>query len=284
MIKTKIYPFLTSFINGFKDFISIILKHNIFFHASAISYYAALAIAPFLLILLQIGSLLGEDLKYKLILQTYLVLGPEVGKITEMIFNNATEGFNLASSSGLIGIIVLLFTASIVFLQLRFTLDNIYGVYDPDLSRSFWEIVKERVFSMGIVVGIAVLFFLSLFVSNIVTFLGGSSMDSGFWGFILTTTLNFILNLIMFTALYYFAPSKRPVFKNAMEVAAFTSLAFLLGKKVMELYFKNIAVSSVYGATGTLLVFLIWAYYSSFTLFLSLEGFLFLSKKKAQSV
>ena len=62
----------------------------------------------------------------------------------------------------------------------------------------------------------------------------------------------------------------------AVQIALFTSVAFIFGKILMGLYFKNIAMSSVYGAAGTLLVFLIWAYYSSFMLFLSLELYLFL--------
>lgn len=259
-----------------RDFIFLILKHNIFFHASAISYYAALAIAPFLLILLQVGALLGNRLQSELISQTYFVLGPEVGRITEMIFSNANEGINFASISGIIGGGTLLFTASIVFIQLRFSLDTIYGYYDPDQSRSFLEIVKERIFSMIVVVFTAVLFFLSLFVSNILKYIAGRDLEEGIGGLISSNILSFIINLMMFSAVYYFAPTRTPKFKSAVKMAVFTSVAFIIGKILMGLYFKNVAMSSVYGAAGTLLVFLVWAYYSAFTMFLSVEGFLFL--------
>lgn len=264
----------------FRDFIFIIIKHNIFFHSSSISYYAALAIAPFLLILLQIAALLGNKLQAELISQTYLILGPEVGRITEMIFSNANQGINLASISGIIGAITLLFTASIVFLQLRFSLDNIYGHYDPELERSFKEIVIERVMSMGVVILTAILFFLSLFISFIVKYFAGEGMEDHYLGQLLSNLLTFLLNLIMFSALYYFAPTRTPKFKSAVKIAVFTSVAFVFGKMLMALYFKNVAMSSVYGAAGTLLVFLIWAYYSSFMLFLSLEGFLFLNPQE----
>lgn len=260
-----------------REFIFLILKHNIFFHASAISYYAALAIAPFLLILLQVGALLGTRVQSELITQTYFLLGPEVGKITEMVFTNANEGIDLATISGVIGIVILLFTASIVFLQLRFSLDTIYGDHDPDLSRGFFEVVKERIFSMGIVIGSAVLFIISLFISNIVKYFIGTDMDNLFLGQLLTHLLSFLINLIIFTALYYFTPTRTPDLMSALKPAVFTAVAFLFGKIIMGFYFKNIAINSVYGATGTLLVFLIWAYYSAFILFLSLEGFLFLN-------
>ena len=265
------------FYHGIKEFIILILKHNIFFHASAISYYAALAIAPFLLILLQIGALLGTRLQSELISQTYYVLGPEVGKISEMIFNNANEGVNLASISGFVGVIILLFTASIVFLQMRFSLDTIYGDHNPNLSRSFNEVFKERLFSMGIVVGGAVLFFISLFIATIVNYFVGADMEDNILGVIFTNFMSFMINLMIFTALYYYAPSRTPDFPSALKPAVFTSVAFVFGKILLGLYFKNVAINSVYGATGTLLVFLIWAYYSAFTLFISLEGFLFLN-------
>lgn len=265
-----------------RDFILLILKHNIFFHSSAISYYAALAIAPFLLILLQVGALLGNRLQTELISQTYFVLGPEVGRITEMIFSNANEGINLASISGIIGGAMLLFTASIVFIQLRFSLDTIYGHYDPEVSRSFKDVVKERIFSMVIVVFTAILFFISLFISNIVKYVAGTDMGEGIAGKVISNVLSFIINMMMFSAVYYFAPSRTPKVASAVKMAIFTSVAFIFGKILMGLYFKNVALSSVYGAAGTLLVFLVWAYYSSFTMFLSVEGFLYLHPHEKQ--
>lgn len=265
-----------------KDFIFLILKHNIFFHSSAISYYAALSIAPFLLILLQVGALLGNRLQSELISQTYFMLGPEVGKITEMIFSNANEGIDLASISGIVGGATLLFTASIVFIQLRFTLDNIYGHYDPEVSRSFLEVVKERILSMLVVILTAILFFLSLFVSNLVKFMAGAGAEEGVTALIISNILSFIINMMMFTAVYYFAPTHTPKLKSALKMAVFTSVAFIFGKMLMGLYFKNVALSSIYGAAGTLLVFLVWAYYSSFTMFLSVEGFLFLNPQESE--
>ncbi|MBC7714615.1 MAG: YihY/virulence factor BrkB family protein [Rhizobacter sp.] len=263
------------FLSGLKEFVILILKHNIFFHASSISYYAALAIAPVLLIMLQIAALMGTQIQTELISQTYYLLGPEVGKISEMIFNNANQGINLASVSGLIGVIILLFTASIVFLQLRFSLDSIYGDFDPDHEKGFLTMVKERILSMGIVIATAGLFLVSLFISYIVKYFAGKDIDDMFFGYVLAYVLGFLINMLIFTVLYYFAPSRKPDIKSVLKVATITSVAFIVGKVILGLYFKKIAMNSVYGATGTLLVFLIWTYYSAFTLFLSLEGFLF---------
>ncbi len=266
-----------------RDFIFLILKHNIFFHSSAMSYYAALAIAPFLLILLQIGALLGNKIQTELITQTYFVMGPEVGSITEMIFNNANQLINLASISGIIGVATLLFTASIFFIQLRFSLDSIYGHHDPEAIKPFFEVVKERIFSMGFVIGAAILFIASMFVSNIMKYFIGTEIDDSIGGQIFSLILSFLMNMMIFTAIYYFAPSRTPKVKSALMISVFTSIAFLIGKILLGYYFKNVALGSVYGAAGTLLVFLVWAYYSSFTVFLSLEGYLFLHPEESES-
>ncbi|MBY0415127.1 MAG: YihY/virulence factor BrkB family protein, partial [Bdellovibrionales bacterium] len=263
-----------------RDFIFIIFQHHIFFHSSSVSYYAALSIAPFLLILLQIAALLGQELQLEVINQTYFVLGSEVGKIAEMIFSNANKGINLASISGVIGLIILLFTASVVFMQIRFSLDSIYGHYDPERTRSIWEIVKERIFSMGVVILTGAMFFISIFASYIVKYFVGTDMTEYTMGKVLSYLMSFLINLMMFSFLYYFAPSITPKLKSAIKIAVFTSVTFIFGKLLIGLYFKTVAVSSVYGATGTLLVFLIWAYYSAFMLFLSVEGFLFLNPQE----
>jgi membrane protein len=272
------------FVSNLNDFVAIIIKHNIFFHSSAISYYAALAIAPLLLIILKIATLLGTKLQSDLIEQMSYLLGPEVGKISEIIFNNANEGINLASLSGIVGCVILLFTASIIFLQLRFSLDSIYGDQDLNIDKSFKTILKERFFSMGIVIATALLFFVSLFITYIVKYLVGKNIEDIFLGNLLAYGLTFLINLMIFTALYYFGPTRTPKIKSVIKVATLTSIAFIIGKVILGIYFKKIAVNSVYGATGTLLVFLIWAYYSAFTLFLSLEGYLFFTNEDRHGV
>jgi membrane protein len=115
--------------------------------------------------------------------------------------------------------------------------DMIFGYYDPDSSRSFKEIVKERMLSMLFVVAIAVLFLLSLFVSNIVKYVAGTDMNDTVLGQVLSNLLSFLINLMMFSALYYFAPSKTPKIKTAVEAAIFTSVAFVFGKILIGLYF-----------------------------------------------
>ena len=84
--------------------------------------------------------------------------------------------------------------------------------------------------------------------------------------------------MILFSGLHYFTPSRRPRKTHAFKMALLSSVFFMVGNVLLASYLKKVAADSVYGAAGTLLVFLLWTFYSSFTIFLSVEVFLFLKK------
>jgi membrane protein len=270
---------LSMYTNG-REFISIINRHNIFSFSASLSYYAALALAPFLLILLKVGSLIGQDAQDDLIFQAEFILGEDAGRIVSIVFDNINQGISFASFSGIIGVVILLFTISVLLLQLRLSMDVIKGDYDPNKNKDVWDIVKERLFIMLLVIGLSVLFFLSLFFSNIVKYFAGDQMANHWWGQMVLIGSNFLINLAFFTALYYFIPSNRQPLNHAYKMGLLTSVCFLLGKIFIGLYLERIAGNSVYGAAGSLLVFLVWAYYSSFIMFFSMELFLFFHDKK----
>lgn len=274
---------LSAFLSSGKEFVNVINRHNIFSFSSSLSYYSALALAPFLLILLKVGSLLGQDKQEELVFQAEFILGGDVAKVIQMIFSNINEGVNLASLSGLVGVIFLLLTVSMVFIELRYSLDFIKGDYNPDKTKTIKELIKERLSLMVVVIGTAVLFFLSIFLSNIVKFFAGEEMDQYLGGKIALIILNFIISAGLFTAVYFFVPSKKTKISDALKMAIFTSFFFLIGKILIGLYLEKVAGNSVYGAAGSLLAFLVWTYYSSFILFLSMELFLFIQSKKMPS-
>lgn len=254
-----------------------ISEHNLFLLSSSISYYSALALAPFMLILLGIASLLGQDKQELIVKHANATISPQMGSMINMIFQNVNEGVNIGSLSGIIGIFILLSTASLVFLQFRYSMDVIYGHYDPSARRSTWTIIKERLFSMVVVLIAAILFLVSIFGTAYVKHFmpeTESEMVSGTGIFF----SNFSLYVILFTAIHYFTPSKKPKLAHSFKIALLTSAFFILGNSVISYYLERFASSSIYGAAGTLLVFLSWAYYSSFIVFLSVEVFLYLKR------
>ena len=253
-----------------------ITEDNLFLLASSVSYYSALAIAPFLLILLGVASLIGGDVQHKLI-QLCSDFSPEVGTMITIIFNNVNEGVNIGSISGVIGIVALLWTASLVFIQMRYSLDVIYGVHDPHLSVSLWSTVKERVFAMVVVVLSGVFLIISSTLPGLVSYFF-STNENVFLYKAFALLVNILVYLAMFWCIHFYVPTQRPRKRDALKMGLLSSVFFILGNMFLAKYFQTVAGSSIYGAAGSLLVFLIWTYYSSFTLFLSVEFFLYLRK------
>lgn len=260
------------------DFATKVTDDNLFLLASSISYYSALAIAPFLLILLGVASFIGGDYQSK-ILGLAEDFSPELGTMVKIIFENVNEGVDFASISGIIGIIVLLWTASLVFLQMRYAFDVIYGYYNDNPPKSVLAIVLERLFAMGFVCIAGLFMLISSSLPGVVRWFFGNNEQM-----ILYQTgafvINFLVYMAMFWGIHYIIPSKRPKKRDALRMAVLSSIFFIIGNVLLGFYFRSVASSSIYGAAGSLLIFLIWAYYSSFTLFLSSEIFLFYKRTR----
>ncbi len=254
-----------------KNLATKIYDDNLFLLSSSVSYYSALGLAPFFLIVLYVATFIGESTQAKIVERAGIVFSPEVGDMIQLIFVNAKEGINIGSISGIIGALILLFTASLVFLQFRYALDVIYGFWSPDVYKPVRTHLWERIFAMlAVIMGAALLigsFSLTAFMDEIFGEYKNFAMIA-----------NFILYICMFMGLHYFTPSKRPRKRHAFKMALLSSVFFLIGNVLLASYLKKVAADSVYGAAGTLLVFLVWTFYSSFTIFLSVEVFLFLRK------
>jgi membrane protein len=251
-------------------------KDNLFLLSSSVSYYSALAIAPFLLIILAVAALIGDDIQTKVI-GWASDFSPAVGKMIEIIFENVKEGIDIGSLPGILGLIILLWTTSLVFIQMRYSMDVIYGFFDNKINRSIWTTLWEKVFAMFVVFMAGLFLIVTSSLPGIVQF-----FFSGDKNLILFKSMAFILNFFiyiwMFWCIHFFTPSKRPGKKEALKMSILSSLFFIIGNVLLGFYFRGVAGASIYGAAGSLLVFLIWTYYSSFTLFLSIEVFLYLKK------
>ncbi len=256
----------------FKNFADKVADDNLFLLSSSVSYYSALGFAPFLLIILAVASLIGQDIQGEIISRMNLTFSPEVGEMVKIIFKNVNKGVNIGSLTGVLGITFLISTASVVFLQFRYAFDVIYGRSRIEITRSPKEIVIERIFAMVIVIATAFVLIISFSLNPMMKYFFGKQAKT------LVLIINFFLYIVMFTGIHYFTPTIKPKVRLAIDTALLSTVFFILGNALMSVYLKRVAVHSVYGVAGTLLVFLIWTYYSSFTVFLSIEVSQYLKK------
>ena len=146
-------------------------------------------------------------------------------------------------------------------------------------SMSFLQALKERGILMLVVMAMCLLFAISLVISPVFNFLLASRFHNPDWRNFVQVLLNFSVLFTLFTGLYFFTPTKKKKLSDCAKISFIATGAFLIGNVLTGLYMKNIALHSLYGAAGALLVFLLWTYYSSLALFLSVEFFEFVKKK-----
>jgi membrane protein len=260
-----------------KFFFQKMRKDNLFLLSSSVSYYSAIAIAPFLLIILGLSSLLGEETSQRI--QVFsLSLSTEAGELVKMILSNVKDEMNLSSLSGLIGLLLLFVTSSVVFIQLRYSFDVIYGFQDLRNDRSIWDEVLEKFFAVFIVFISSFFLILASSAPGLLKLFFFENNSHYFLDYALHI-FNFFIFICMFWSLHYFSPSFRPPKRKAFSMSLLTAFFFLFGNYFLGIYFKKIATTSIYGAAGTLFIFLVWCFYTAFTMFLSTELILFLEKR-----
>ncbi len=260
-------------------FYQSVKQHNLFLLASSFAYYATLSLAPLLLILMGLGSLLEEHIQTSMIKQISLIL-PGLGDILQLIFKNLKNRVDLGTVSGYLGLVFLIFLSSILFKHLRHAFDVIYGDFNPIRKRSFLQILKERGWVMLIAFIMCSLFILSLLIGPFLQYIAPYLFVSFAVKKVLQVTLSFIVLTILFTGLYLFTPTRRNPFSHCFKMALVTSLSFVFGNYLAGLYIRKIALQSLYGAAGGILVFLLWAFYSSLMVFFTVELFQMWRKKK----
>lgn len=265
-----------TYVTRAKNFASMVSQDNLFLLSSSISYYSALALAPFLLILLAVASLIGENMQNDIVKQISTAMSPQVGQMIGMIFANVNKIPNVGSVSGIIGALVLLSTASMVFMQFRYSFDVLYGYYNPKASKGIKRSIFEKLFAMFFVLMIAISFIASIVGSGIfMEYFGGEG--SGLWSSAVVLYVNFMIYLGLFTAVHHFVPTRRYHITETLKKATLSASFFMIGNFLLSLYLRR-AGNSVYGAAASLLVFLTWTYYSSFIIFLSVDVFQYLKK------
>ena len=243
--------------------------------AAALAYYITFSLAPLLLIVIAIvGLLFGEEaVQGRVVEQIQGLVGPDGAQLVQtMLQSTRQSGSNIAAT--LIGIVTLLLGATGVFVQLQDALNTIWEVA-PKPGRGVLGMVKDRLLSFTMLLGIGFLLLVSLAVS------AGLAALSSFLGdllpglFEVAKVLDFVISLgvitLLFAMIYKFLPDVKIRWGDVWVGAAVTSLLFTVGKFLIGLYLGYSSTASVYGAAGSLAVLLIWIYYTAQIVLLGAE-------------
>jgi len=235
---------------------------------AALSYYTLFSIAPLLLIVISIaGMVFGrEAAQGEIVAQLQGLMGEDGAHAVQGLLESASkpEASVLAS---LASFALLLFGATTVFAELQDAFDRIWRVPARPRANGLWKLMRARVLSFGMMLGIAFLLMVSLVFSAVISALGnwwGPYFGMGEAVLQLTNLLvSFALITVLFALIYKILPRAHVEWRDVWIGSAVTSLLFSIGKLLIGLYIGKSAVASGFGAAGSLIVLLIWVYYSA---------------------
>jgi membrane protein len=225
---------------------------------AALSYYTLFSIAPLLLIVIAVAGMAFGDqaARGEIFAQLDGLIGPEGAAAIEALLQHADRNDGQGLIAAATGVLVLLLGATTVFGELQNALDRIWRA--PQAKQSgLWKLLRSRVLSFGMILGIAFLLMVSLVMSAVVSALGK------LWGSAFDVVLSFGMSTLLFAMIYKFIPRVRIGWRDVWVGAAVTALLFAVGKFLIGLYIGRSGVASVFGAAGSLVVLMVWVYYSA---------------------
>jgi membrane protein len=242
---------------------------------AAVAYYTLFSLAPLLVIALAIaGFFFGQEASSG---QLAATLGGLLGAqgaqaVQDMVANARRPGAGVLAT--VLGIVALLFGAGGVFGQLQVAMDTIWDVKRRK-GRGVKGFVKDRFFSFAMVIGVGFLLLVSLIVTTILSVMGKFLSGTLPGGETLWLVLNFLISLAIMTGLFgllfKIVPDVKVAWRDVLIGGFLTAILFTLGKFLIGLYLGRGSVGSVYGAAGSLVIVLVWIYYSAQIFFLGAE-------------
>ncbi len=243
---------------------------------AALSYYTMFSIAPLLLIVISVAGLVfGADAaRGEIFGQLRGMMGADAAAGVEGLLTSVSKPAEGIVAT-LIGLAVLLVGATTVFGELQDALDRIWRAPMRDKSGGLWGLLRTRLLSFGMILGIAFLLMVSLVSSAALSALGKWwAPFFGGWE-VLAQGVNFMFSFVfvtvVFAMIYKIMPRVRVQWVDVWIGSAVTSLLFTIGKFVIGLYIGKSGVASAYGAAGSLVVVLVWVYYSAQVFLLGAE-------------
>ena len=242
---------------------------------AALAFYTLFSMAPLLLLAISIaGIAIGTDTARTMLMTQLTSLMGEQGAGAVRSMLEAGDAKSEGIWSAIVSVVTLVIGASTVFAELRRDLDKIWRFEAPAAS-GVWSFIRSRLLSVGMVATIGFLLLVSLAVSAAVTAVG-SMWAGGFPGSALVLRLiefvgSFAVITGLFAMIYKILPSVRIAWGDVWVGAAVTSLLFWVGKYLIGIYLGRSAIASPFGAAGTLVVVIVWVYYSAQIFFLGAE-------------
>ena len=244
--------------------------------SAALSYYTIFALPPLLIIIITIcGFFFGEE----------AVTGQLYGQINELVGNDAAKqiqeaikNVQLSDSNVFVtifGIIMLLIGASGVFAEIQSSINYIWGLRAKP-NKGLKKFVQNRLMSFSMIVSVGFLMLVSLMLNAVLDILNARLKiyfpESTIYFFYVINILIVLASItLLFAIIFRTLPDGNIKWKDAFIGAGFTSIMFMIGKFAIGFYLGSSTIATVYGAAGSVIIILVWVYYSAIILYFGAE-------------
>lgn len=243
--------------------------------AAALAYYTLFALAPLLVIVVQLGALaigFGQahghhhQIQATLLSHLKMTLGPSGAQAVADMVQATVEKESAGWFSSLLGYAMMMLAAGGLFGSLQDALNTIWEVPSRTDQR-FVEKVKERFATYAMVGGIAFLLLVSLLLNGVVQAFGDWALhllpQAAFFLTAINLVVAALLATLLFAMIFKILPDIKLEWRDVWVGAIITTVLFGLGQVLLGLYIANVGLTSTYGAAGSLAVILVWVYYSA---------------------
>ena len=244
--------------------------------SASLSYYTVFALPPLLIIIISLCSFFfgAEAVKGQIFSQINGLVGNTAARqIEETIRNVSLSGDNRLTT--ILSVVVLLIGASGVFAEIQDSINFIWGIKAKP-KRGFMKFLKNRLMSFSMIGSMGFLLLVSLIINSLMdvfshrltTYL---NKDVVFVIYTVNLIIVFIINTILFTVIFRTLPDGKIALRDCFVGASFTALLFMTGKFAIGAYLGSSMIATIYGAAGSVILILIWVYYSAIILYFGAE-------------
>ncbi|QGY42294.1 ribonuclease BN [Maribellus comscasis] len=246
--------------------------------AGTTAYFAIFSIAPILIIIISVFGIFAGDItiRQKLFDEVNVLIGSESSQLLE----NAIENYQIAENSGIgavIGGVIFLVSATTLFSIMQNYINYIWRVkVKSKLKQNILKLVKDRIFSFGMILSLGFILLVSLVVDASIAFLRDIlslyfTADFVVFAQVVNVFISLAIITLVFAFIYRFLPDVNIKWRSSWFGAIFTAIFFFIGKYIIGFIIGNSKLGAVYGAASSFVVILIWIYFVSLIFYFGVE-------------
>jgi len=256
-----------------KQVITEFIADNVLKYSASLAYYTVLSLAPMLIIIMYVSDLLFG--KVAISGELYGEISNMVGSETALLVQSAIQKIHLSRDNFFatsIGAIILLIGATGIFGEIQDSLNRIWGLRTTS-RKVWWKLILDRLISFSLILSLGFVLVVSLLLNALVaalsTKIGGLFLGTGeTMLMVIDNLISLFITTLLFGTIFKVLPDAKIKWKDVMIGALITSLLFMAGKFAIGYYLGKSNLADIYGAAGSIMILMIWVYYSSAILYL----------------